>query len=64
MGQSLSSINDMVSYAGDLRRAARQEAALEDAPKIRRAAAEMEQAAFARLSLKGEAIGRLLDTFA
>lgn len=51
----------MVSYAGDLRRSARHIRHPEQAARIRRIADEMEKAAFARLSLTGPGIGRLLD---
>ena len=62
MGQSIQSVTDMVSYAGDLRRSARQAQAPEVPGKIQRAADQLEQAAFNRLSLTGPNIGRLLDT--
>lgn len=64
MGQSIHSVTDMVSYAGDLRRSARQAEAPEVADKIRSAADHLEKTAFSRLSLTDPAIGKLLDTLA
>jgi hypothetical protein len=64
MGQTIPSATDMVSYAGDLRRAAKQVSAPELAEKIQRAAAQMEQTGLARVGLTGPGIGTLLDTFA
>jgi hypothetical protein len=64
MGQSIHSATDMVSYAGDLRRSARQAEAPEVAEKIRHAADHLEKTAFRQLSLTAPAIGRLLDTLA
>jgi hypothetical protein len=63
MGQTIHSVTDMVSYAGDLRRAARQ-ASPEVADKIQRSAAELEKAALSRVSDAGPMLGKLLDTFA
>ena len=64
MGQSISSVTDMVGYAGALRRAVKQAPTPEAAEKIRRTAAEMEKTALARVGLGGPGIGKLLDTFA
>lgn len=64
MGQSIRSVTDMVSYAGDLRRSARQAEQPEQAWKIQQAADHLEKSAFQRLSLPGEKIGKLLDTLA
>ena len=64
MGQAIHSPADMVSYAGDLRRAARQAAAPELAEKIQRTADQMEKTAINKVSEAGPGIGRLLDTFA
>jgi len=50
---------DMVSYAGELRRAARQINQPEAAEKVRRSAAELEQTALARIGQP--AVGKLLD---
>ena len=63
MGQTIHSVTDMVSYAGDLRRAAKQ-ATPEVAEKIQRSAAELEKTALARVSDAGPTLGKLLDTFA
>lgn len=66
MGQTIHSVTDMVSYAGDLRRHAahQSEKSPEAAQKIQQAADNLEQTAFARLSLTDSNIGRLLDTLA
>jgi hypothetical protein len=64
MGQTITSVTDMVSYAGDLRRAAKQAPAPEVAEKIQRSASELEKTAFNRLGLTGPGIGKLLDTIA
>ena len=63
MGQSLSSVTDMVSYAGDLRRFARQ-AEPDVAAKIQQSANLLEKSAIAQVSDAGPQIGKLLDTFA
>ena len=54
----------MVSYAGDLRRAARQAATPEEAEKIQRSANTLEKTALATVGQAGPGIGTLLDTFA
>ena len=64
MGSVISSPNDTVSYAGELRRAATQAVAPEDAQKIRQSAADLEKAGLAKVGLAGPGIGALLDTFA
>ncbi len=64
MGQAISSVVDMVSYAGDLRRAAKQVSAPEVAEKIQRSAADLEKTALATVGQAGPGIGTLLDTFA
>jgi hypothetical protein len=64
MGQTITSATEMVSYAGDLRRAAKQAAAPELAEKIQRAAAKIEKTGLAKVGLAGPGIGTLLDTFA
>ncbi len=61
MGQAISSVTDMVSYAGDLRRAANQVSAPEDAEKMRRSAADLEKVALAKVGQAGPGIGKLLD---
>lgn len=61
MGQSISSTTDMMSYAGDLRRAAKQAAAPELSEKIQRSAAMLEKTALAKIGQAGPGIGALLD---
>jgi hypothetical protein len=63
MGQTISSTTDMLSYAGDLRRAAQQAQAPETAQKIQRSAAQLEKTALAKAGVTGPGIGKLLDTF-
>ncbi|HWY66866.1 MAG TPA: hypothetical protein VNX61_16745 [Rhizomicrobium sp.] len=63
MGQSISSVTDMVSYAGALRRAVQQAPMPEAAQKIQRSAAELEKTALTRVGMAGPGIGALLDTF-
>jgi hypothetical protein len=53
----------MVSYAGDLRRAAKKIAAPELAQKIQQSAASLEKVALAKVGQAGPGIGALLDTF-
>jgi hypothetical protein len=60
MGRTIASVVDMVSYAGDLRRAAKQ-APAETAEKIQRSAQELEKTALARIGQAGPGIGLLLD---
>jgi hypothetical protein len=64
MGQTISSPVDMVSYAGELRRAAKQAGAPDAAEKINRSASDLEKAALARIGQAGPGIGKLLDTLA
>jgi hypothetical protein len=64
MGQSITSVVDMVSMAGELRRAAKLAPQPELAEKIQRSASEMEKVALARVGQTGPGIGALLDTFA
>jgi hypothetical protein len=64
MGQAIHSATEMVSYAGDLRRSARQEQAPDVARKIQHAANKLEKTAFDRLSLNSPNIGKLLDMLA
>ena len=64
MGQSINSVTDMVSYAGDLRWAAKQARAPEEAEKIKRSANELEKVALAKIGQAGPAIGKLLDILA
>ena len=63
MGQSISSVTDMVSYAGALRRAVQQAPMPEAAQKIQRSAAELEKNALTRVGMAEPGIGALLDTF-
>jgi hypothetical protein len=63
MGSSISSVTQMVSMAGDLRRNAQQIPEPELAAKIHQAAAELETKAFARVGQTSPMIGKLLDTF-
>lgn len=64
MGQTISSANDMMSYAGDLRRAAKQANEPGLADKMQRSASNLEQTALAQVSDAGPMLGKLLDTFA
>ena len=63
MGQTIHSLNDMMSYAGDLRRAAKQ-AEPQTAAKMQQASAQLEKTALAQVSDAGPMLGKLLDTFA
>ena len=62
MGQAINSVADMVSYAGDLRRAAKQAPTPEAADKIQRSASDLEKTALTKVGLAGTGIGKLLDT--
>jgi hypothetical protein len=62
MGQTITSATDMVSYAGDLRRAAKQAPTPEVAHKIQSSAQQLEKAALTRVGLTAAGIGTLLDT--
>ena len=62
MGQTITSLTDMVSYAGDLRRAAKQAPTPEMAQKIQTSAQQLEKTALTRVGLTGPGIGKLLDT--
>jgi hypothetical protein len=64
MGQTITSVPDMMSYAGDLRRAAKQAPTPETSGKIQQSAAALEQTALAKVGQAGPGIGALLDTFA
>ena len=64
MGQAITSITDMVSYAGNLRRAAKQQSVPEVAQKIQRSAQELENTALKHISQAAPNMGKLLDTFA
>ena len=62
MGQTITSVTDMVSYAGDLRRAAKQAPTPETAQKIQTSANQLEKTALTRLGLTAPGVGKLLDT--
>ena len=64
MGQTISSITDMVSYAGDLRRAAKTQPDPDAAQKIQRSAQALEDTALKHISQAAPNLGKLLDTFA
>lgn len=65
MGQTITSVVDMVSYAGELRRAARREPTPEVAQKISQSAAQLEKTAIDRVGKAAAPhIGALLDTLA
>jgi hypothetical protein len=65
MGQTITSVTDMVSYAGDLRRAAKQVPDPGVSAKIQQSAAQLEQQALNQVvGQAGPGIGQLLDTFA
>jgi hypothetical protein len=60
MGRTINSVVDMVSYAGDLRRAAGKTPDPETAAKIQRSAEQLEKTAIAKVG--SPAVGKLLDT--
>lgn len=63
MGQTISSATDMISYAGELRRAARREPAPELAQKIEQSARHLEKTAIHEVAKDaGPRLGKLLDT--
>ena len=64
MGQAISSTTDMLSYSGDLRRAAKQATAPDLQQKIQQSANTLEKTALTKVGLVGPGIGALLDTFA
>lgn len=53
-----------MSYAGDLRRAAKQAPAPEVADKIKQSAADLEKTALSRLGHLGFGVGKMLDVLA
>jgi hypothetical protein len=61
MGQTISSVTQMVSFAGDLRRQAKQATVPEHAEKLQRAAVNLETTALQKVGLYNPAIGKLLD---
>jgi len=62
MGQTITSVTDMVSYAGDLRRAAKQTPNPDVAQKIQTSAAQLEKTALQRVGMTAKGVGTLLDT--
>jgi hypothetical protein len=64
MGSTITSPVDMMSYAGDLRRAAKQATALETAEKMQRSAADLEKTALSRLGHLTFGVGQMLDILA
>lgn len=64
MGQTISSITDMVSYSGELRRAAKAQTDAQTAQKIQRSAQQLESTALKHISQAAPNLGKLLDTFA
>ncbi len=64
MGQTISSVTQMVSFAGDLRREAKQASAPEHAAKLQQAAATLESTALQKIGQNNPAIGKLLDILA
>lgn len=63
MGSTIGSVPQMISFAGDLRREAKQTAAPEIAAKLQVAAKTLETQALARVGQTSPMIGALLDTF-
>ncbi len=65
MGQAITSATDMISYAGELRRAAKAMPQAELAQKVQQSATQIEKAAIQQVApAAAQGIGRLLDTFA
>ncbi len=64
MGQTITSLNHMVSYAGDLRRQAREAQTPDLAAKLQQSATKLETEAFTKAGIDNPKIGKLLDTFA
>ena len=63
MGQTISSPTDMISYAGELRRAAKREAMPERAQQIEQSASRLEKSAINQVAKDaGPRLGKLLDT--
>lgn len=63
MGQTITSVVDMVSYAGDLRRAAKLAPTPEVGLKIQQSASQLETQALVKVGKATPRIGALLDTF-
>jgi hypothetical protein len=64
MGSAITSVTQMVTVAGELRRDAGKVQQPELAAKFHQAASTLETQAFARVGATGPNIGKLLDTFA
>ena len=65
MGQTITSATDMISYAGELRRAARRMPEQELALKVQTSAVQLEKTAIQQVAKSvAPQIGALLDTFA
>jgi hypothetical protein len=63
MGQTISSATDMISYAGELRRAAKRAPVPELAEKIQQSATHLEKNAIHQVAKQaGPRLGKLLDT--
>ena len=63
MGQTITTVTDMISYAGELRRAAKRAPAPELAHKIQQSASMLEKTAVNRaVQGAGPRLGALLDT--
>ena len=64
MGQTIDTVTHMMSYAGDLRRAAKQAQDNEQAAKLQKVAASLETQALQKSGITSPHIGKLLDTLA
>ena len=64
MGSSIGPVDQMIYFAGDLRRQAKQAAEPELASKLQSAAKQLETTALAQAGITNPMIGKLLDTFA
>ena len=64
MGQTITSVPQMISYAGDLRRQAKETAAPELAAKLQSVASNLEKTALAQVGQTSPHIGTLLDLLA
>jgi hypothetical protein len=65
MGQTINSVPQMMAYAGDLKRAAAQQAGSPDvARKLQQSADALEKSALAKVGQTSPLIGKLLDLLA
>ena len=64
MGQAITSVPQMVHYAGDLRRGAKDAATPDLSNKLQTAAKQLETQAFAQVGATSPNIGKLLDLIA